>query len=51
VTLDELRKIDFERLSQDFKDLDPNDPARAAGAADRRFHRAAHRDGGGGVLV
>jgi type IV pilus assembly protein PilO len=26
VTLDELRKIDFERLSQDFKDLDPNDP-------------------------
>ncbi|MDT3672273.1 MAG: type 4a pilus biogenesis protein PilO [Aromatoleum sp.] len=26
MTLDELRKIDFERLSQDFKDLDPNDP-------------------------
>lgn len=26
MTLDDLRKIDFERLSQDFKDLDPNDP-------------------------
>ncbi|WP_332672247.1 type 4a pilus biogenesis protein PilO [Aromatoleum sp.] len=24
--LDDLRKIDFERLSQDFKGLDPNDP-------------------------
>ena len=26
MTLDELRKIDFERLSEDFKGLDPNDP-------------------------
>lgn len=26
MTLDDFRKIDFGRLSQDFKDLDPNDP-------------------------